>query len=676
MPIIQELLISNFKSVAGQIRIGRFGPFVNILGENGSGKSNLFDAMAFVLGESTQNLRCTFLQQLVNNQNPTQPCFVRLSVDTTNNGQGELSDDSPLKVFEREIVKNKSIFMVDNESVSKEEYMQRLAVLSCSSFGQNLIVRQNFLLRVANSSSEQLFSLMEVFAGCERMGGECVELIRRLAEQQTNLNKSEIKLVASNKKLKFVRSRVADLKKHRKLFNERKSLSIKLALAKLYSIAKRRKKASQSNLDSMDDQIEELDQQILDANADCKVCQSQVDKDMQEMANLKLDRDVQQDDIRKMKDKIRELRSKREILQSSINLNQRQLDSERCTNQKAGTEIEKLNRQMAMLTDEIGRLQEDIDDRKRQALNRDDQLVIDFGRLSSEMDKQVDQIKGQHSALKRELDTLETKLHQRVQRLETFLDDKKSKEEEMDSYDQKKQQLEGEREIFEQNIYTNLNGLAAKQRELDKTLAKFQEKHSLLSRAEETLFNAKIAYGREKKRDTIERLMKEFPDRVIGRLENLCTVADKRFRLAFQRVYGPKLNTILVDEMKTAYECIRFLTNNQLKAEYFVALKEAKFPKTLNKLRVYCTSPNIRLIVDCLRVHSDLSKIRPAISFIGRDTFVCATLKDADAINEQNCKFSKNTKLKDQTITFFVMISSFLRSQRCDLEWNILFQKW
>ena len=48
---IEEITLEGFKSYAQRVTVPRFDPFFNaITGLNGSGKSNILDAICFVLG--------------------------------------------------------------------------------------------------------------------------------------------------------------------------------------------------------------------------------------------------------------------------------------------------------------------------------------------------------------------------------------------------------------------------------------------------------------------------------------------------------------------------------------------------------------------------------------------------------------------------------------------------
>ena len=51
--------VCNFKSFEGIHQIGPLTPFTFVIGPNGGGKSNVLDAISFVLGLGLKDLRCS-----------------------------------------------------------------------------------------------------------------------------------------------------------------------------------------------------------------------------------------------------------------------------------------------------------------------------------------------------------------------------------------------------------------------------------------------------------------------------------------------------------------------------------------------------------------------------------------------------------------------------------------
>eukprot|EP00171_Calliarthron_tuberculosum_P009394 IDg9394t1 len=64
--VIQSLVLENFKSYGGTVKIGPFHKrFSSIVGPNGSGKSNVIDAMQFVFGRRAKQLRHSKMSELL-----------------------------------------------------------------------------------------------------------------------------------------------------------------------------------------------------------------------------------------------------------------------------------------------------------------------------------------------------------------------------------------------------------------------------------------------------------------------------------------------------------------------------------------------------------------------------------------------------------------------------------
>ncbi|GLJ12037.1 hypothetical protein SUGI_0182570 [Cryptomeria japonica] len=65
---IKEMIMENFKSYAGEQRVGPFHKsFSAVVGPNGSGKSNVIDAMLFVFGKRAKQMRLNKVSELIHN---------------------------------------------------------------------------------------------------------------------------------------------------------------------------------------------------------------------------------------------------------------------------------------------------------------------------------------------------------------------------------------------------------------------------------------------------------------------------------------------------------------------------------------------------------------------------------------------------------------------------------
>ncbi|CAJ2635956.1 unnamed protein product [Trifolium pratense] len=70
---IKEMVMQNFKSYAGEQRVGPFHKsFSAVVGPNGSGKSNVIDAMLFVFGKRAKQMRLNKVSELIHNSSNHQ----------------------------------------------------------------------------------------------------------------------------------------------------------------------------------------------------------------------------------------------------------------------------------------------------------------------------------------------------------------------------------------------------------------------------------------------------------------------------------------------------------------------------------------------------------------------------------------------------------------------------
>ncbi|KAH7861220.1 hypothetical protein Vadar_023285 [Vaccinium darrowii] len=70
---IREMVLRNFKSYAGEQRVGPFHKsFSAVVGPNGSGKSNVIDAMLFVFGKRAKQMRLNKVSELIHNSSNHQ----------------------------------------------------------------------------------------------------------------------------------------------------------------------------------------------------------------------------------------------------------------------------------------------------------------------------------------------------------------------------------------------------------------------------------------------------------------------------------------------------------------------------------------------------------------------------------------------------------------------------
>jgi len=167
---VSEVIVENFKSYAGRVRIGPFRRFTCVVGPNGAGKSNLMDAISFVLGVRTRHLRSERLIELVHRKEgesseavARRPASVEL-VYVLGDGAGK--DAAAEVVFRRQVnPPGAATFQVDGQSVSQAEYMTHLEGINILSKARNCLIFQGDVEAAAHRGGKDLTVFFEQVSG-------------------------------------------------------------------------------------------------------------------------------------------------------------------------------------------------------------------------------------------------------------------------------------------------------------------------------------------------------------------------------------------------------------------------------------------------------------------------------------------------------------------------------
>jgi structural maintenance of chromosome 1 len=192
---IDRLEVHNFKTYQGKQVIGPFKDFTAVIGPNGSGwshsyttqlrqtvsfvaaiagKSNLMDAICFVLGMSARNLRGEKMKDLVWHASGapgaagTKSASVALvyELDAEEAERLKLEEGTEEIRFERRIsAEGASSYFLDGKGASEEEYSTRLAELRIVVKARNFLVFQGDVEQLAAKNSKELLQHFEVFCG-------------------------------------------------------------------------------------------------------------------------------------------------------------------------------------------------------------------------------------------------------------------------------------------------------------------------------------------------------------------------------------------------------------------------------------------------------------------------------------------------------------------------------
>jgi len=201
MPFIKKIEVNGFKTFGRKTTLLFDRGFTAITGPNGSGKTNIIDAVLFALGEmSARRLRATNFSNLIFhgglNSNRKKKAKVVIQFD---NSDGRLPLDTATVTLSREIdQEGRSIYRVNGRKVSRIYVLEMLSMAGIAPNGHNIIL-QGMLTRLAEISPQERRKIIEDAIGIAQYDQEKAE--------------AQKKLEAANISIKTVMGQVGEVQK-------------------------------------------------------------------------------------------------------------------------------------------------------------------------------------------------------------------------------------------------------------------------------------------------------------------------------------------------------------------------------------------------------------------------------------------------------------------------------
>ncbi|KAL3823137.1 hypothetical protein ACHAXA_010393 [Cyclostephanos tholiformis] len=204
---IKSITLSNFRSFKQQPEIHPFSSEMNcVLGRNGSGKSNLFDAVQFVLAcPKFWSLRTEERQSLLHEGSGSAAvnAFVEIVFDNSDNRFSLENSDEV--VVRRTIGHKKDEFFLQRKRATKNEIMSLLEGAGFSRSNPYFIVQQGKVNALCTMSDGERLQLLREVAGTTVYDEKKEESLAKMDENRASIEKI-------NETLQYMEDRLDELK--------------------------------------------------------------------------------------------------------------------------------------------------------------------------------------------------------------------------------------------------------------------------------------------------------------------------------------------------------------------------------------------------------------------------------------------------------------------------------
>jgi len=349
---IKKVTCKGFKSFQRKTSTPFYEGLTAIVGENGSGKSNVLDAISFVFGRRSSRLRAEKLEQLIFNggdsRKPAEYAQVTIYLDNSAGIFDEfLEDDEEADEITvgRKITRAGSSmykFQGKNCKRSKIDEIARKANIDPDGYH---FVRQGKVTEIVEQSGIERRQVVDELSGITHFEEQKEEALEELEEVEDTLKEQEIILNEKKERLERLKEEKELALKYRELEERKKKLE-----ASILEVRKRALSNQLANINTdvseQKERIEELSEELEDLDQKIDQKQDRIDEIDEKQSQGNTDLQHLENKIEKKKGKIENKREKKEDLQDT-------LESLKKMQQKANTGSKAVDAVLSLGNDKI-----------------------------------------------------------------------------------------------------------------------------------------------------------------------------------------------------------------------------------------------------------------------------------------------------------------------------------
>uniref|UniRef100_A0A667Y169 Structural maintenance of chromosomes protein n=1 Tax=Myripristis murdjan TaxID=586833 RepID=A0A667Y169_9TELE len=663
MGYLKQIDVENFKSWRGKQVIGPFMRFNCIIGSNGSGKSNVMDAMSFAMGERVASLRVRRTTDLIHGAHIGQPVSHTASV-----AMRYCQDDGEETVFCRSISGDSSEYRVNAIHVTLAKYLEELEKIGIITKARNCLVFQGAVESIAMKDPKERTKMFERISQSldyaddyEKRRGALMK-----AKEDTQFHFNMKKSAAFE--MKQVSHEKIEAQKYQELVDELNQRRLQLSLFELYH--------NEKSIGALSDTLKEKQQVTAAKGRNLEALEQSMRAHKKEHGRLTREQQHIEKEIR-AQEQILSLRQPQYIkVVVNTSHHMKKAEEVRAALQKGQKLMVKKKEELAESRQEIAELERAWKSYERQVQEEQAAQLrgIQLAEDQLERYKELKELARKRVAL---LSQQAEKLHWDVtaDREKIAFDERRKKEVEVAGIMNHQSQLADLTCRAEKLVeYTNTcryvdycQQEASLSEKLQWGCQRSEEVNKELGQVLEELGNAHLdtqeSRRHQQRKEVMERLRRLYPETVYGRVVDLCSPIHKKYQLAVTKVFGCHMNDIVVSSEKVARECICFLKEERAEPETFLPIDNLVVRPLNERLREI---RGAKMVVDVVQCSSALAafQLKKVIEFVCGNAVVCETIEEARRVAFHGRERIKTVALDGSLFTKSGVISGGSRDLR------------
>ena len=280
---LKHIKLAGFKSFVDPTRISFPTNMVAVVGPNGCGKSNVIDAVRWVLGElSAKNLRGESMSDVIFNgsdlRKPSGQCSIELLFD---NSMGKLGGEyakyNEISIKRMMTRDGQSHYSMNNTRCRRKD-VQDIFLGTGLGPRSYAIIEQGMVSKIVSAKPEEMRVFIEEAAGISKYKERRKETEQRIKKTKENLSRVKDIRDEIQRLINRLQNQAKAAEKYKKLQVEEKELKLKISI--LNTLSAKAKK------DSLSSKISQLSNQVSVKSAEVNTHQASIDQIKTEHASV------------------------------------------------------------------------------------------------------------------------------------------------------------------------------------------------------------------------------------------------------------------------------------------------------------------------------------------------------------------------------------------------------
>ncbi|KYM78115.1 Structural maintenance of chromosomes protein 3 [Atta colombica] len=355
--MLKQVIIQGFKSYREQTVVEPFDPRHNVVvGRNGSGKSNFFYAIQFVLSDEFSHLRPDQRQGLLHEG--TGPRVISAHVEIIfDNSDGRLPIDKDEVYLRRVIGSKKDQYFLNKKIVTRNDVMNLLESAGFSRSNPYYIVKQGKINQMATAPDSHRLKLLREVAGTRVYDDRREESKSILKETEGKLEKIEDFLRTIEERLQTLEEEKEELKEYQRWDKQRRCLE--------YTIHERELKENKRKLEELEESRANSGAEQARLGAEAKTAQEMVRAATKRLKEAKKEVQTAKEERDTLSAEQQQLLKEKNKLTFTINDLLEEVKGDNDSKKRAQQELEKLKSNIAARETELKSLKPEYERMKR-----------------------------------------------------------------------------------------------------------------------------------------------------------------------------------------------------------------------------------------------------------------------------------------------------------------------